>query len=81
MRIAVRAHPGASRNRLAWDGAVLHAWITARAVEGAANRAVVRAIADGLGVRPSAVRLAAGERSRDKAVEVEGVDAAALERL
>jgi uncharacterized protein YggU (UPF0235/DUF167 family) len=81
VRITVRAHPGASRDRLAWDGAVLHVWVTARAVEGAANRAVLRVIADGLGVRSSAVRLAAGERSGHKAVEVQGVDAAALERI
>jgi uncharacterized protein YggU (UPF0235/DUF167 family) len=81
VRITVRAHPRASRSRLAWDGAVLHVWVTAPAVAGAANRAVLRAIADGLGVGPSAVRLTGGERSRAKAVEVDGVDSAALERL
>jgi uncharacterized protein YggU (UPF0235/DUF167 family) len=81
MRITVRAHPGASRNRLAWDGAVLHVWVTARAVEGAANRSLLKAIVHGLEVRPSAVRLAGGERSRDKTVEVDGVDAGVLERL
>jgi uncharacterized protein YggU (UPF0235/DUF167 family) len=74
MRIKVRAHPGASRERLAWDGETLHVWVTARAVEGAANRALVAAIARGLRVRPSAVSLVAGGRGRDKVVEVEGVD-------
>jgi uncharacterized protein YggU (UPF0235/DUF167 family) len=81
MRISVRAHPGASRDRLAWDGAVLHVWVTARAVEGAANRALLKAVAHGLEVRPAAVRLAGGDRSRDKAVEVDGLDAHVLERL
>ena len=70
MRIAVRAHPGASNERVQWDGDVLHVWVTARAVEGAANRALVKAVARALGVRASAVTLVAGERARDKVLEV-----------
>src|SRR5256885_3839112 len=66
MRISVRAHPGAPRERVEWQGDVLHVWVTARAVEGQANRALVRAVARGLGVRPSAVTLVAGQRGRDK---------------
>jgi len=72
MRIAVRAHPGASRERAQWDGDVLHVWVTARAVEGQANAALVRAVARAFGVRASAVSLVSGERGRDKVVEVEG---------
>jgi uncharacterized protein len=70
MRISVRAHPGASRERAEWQGDVLHVWVTARAVEGQANRSLVRAIARELGVRATAVALVAGERGRDKVVEV-----------
>jgi uncharacterized protein YggU (UPF0235/DUF167 family) len=70
MQVSVRAHPGASRERAEWDGDTLHVWVTARAVEGQANRAVVRAVARALGVRPSAVTLVAGERGRDKRFEV-----------
>jgi uncharacterized protein YggU (UPF0235/DUF167 family) len=44
------------------------------AVEGRANRALVRAIAAEFGVAPSRVHVVAGERGRDKVVEVEGVD-------
>ena len=69
-RIAVRAHPGAARERVAWTDGVLHVWVTAPAVDGRANLALVRAIARGLGVRRSEVALVAGERSRDKVVEV-----------
>jgi uncharacterized protein len=72
MRIAVRAHPGASRDRAEWEGGVLHVWVTARAVEGAANRALVKAVAAALGVRASAVTLVAGDRARDKVFEVAG---------
>jgi uncharacterized protein len=70
VRIRVRAHPGASRERVEWREDVLHVWVTARAVEGQANRALVRAIARGLGVRSSAVALVGGERGRDKLCEV-----------
>jgi len=74
MRIRVRAHPGASRERVEWEGDVLHVWVTARAVEGQANRALVAAVARGLGVRASAVALVAGERARAKLFEVTGLD-------
>jgi uncharacterized protein len=76
MRIAVRAHPGASRERVEWDGGVMHVWVTARAVDGAANRALVRAIARHLAVRASAVAVVTGARGRDKVVEVTGLDPA-----
>ena len=81
VRLAVRAHPGASRASAEWDGAVLHVRVTARAVEGAANRALIQAVADALGVRRSAVSLVAGHRSRNKLVEVNGLDQADLDRL
>lgn len=71
MRVRVRAHPGAARERLAWEGDVLHVWVSERALEGRANRAILRAVARAFGVRPSGVALVAGERSRDKVVEVD----------
>jgi uncharacterized protein len=74
MRVEVRVHPRASRARLQWDGRRLELWVTAPAVEGAANRAVLDAVAAWAGVRPSAVRLLSGERGRSKLVEVDGVE-------
>ena len=70
MRITVRAHPGAARERAEWREGVLHLWVTARAVEGQANRALVAGVARELGVRPSAVTLVAGDRGRDKVFDV-----------
>lgn len=81
MRLVVRAYPGASRGGAKWDGAVLHVRVTARAVDGAANRAMIQAVAKALGVRRSAVSLVAGDRSRVKLVEVNGLDPASLNRL
>jgi uncharacterized protein YggU (UPF0235/DUF167 family) len=56
------------------DG-VLRARVTAPAVEGAANNALIRLIADELEVAKSDVRIVAGAQSRQKLVVVDGVDA------
>jgi len=45
--------------------------VHAAAVDGAANRAVVEAVAAELGVPPSSVRIRTGARSRTKLIEVE----------
>ncbi|HEY4889016.1 MAG TPA: DUF167 domain-containing protein [Candidatus Dormibacteraeota bacterium] len=70
--ITVRVHPRASRAKSAWKGEVLEVWVTAPPVEGAANQAVLRAVARELGVPVSAVSLRSGARGRLKTVEVAG---------
>ena len=55
------------------DG-VLRARVGAPAVEGAANNALVRLIAEELGVARSAVRIVAGASSRQKLVVIDGAD-------
>ena len=60
---------------------MLHVWVAAPPVEGAANRALLKAVADGLGVAPGRLSLTGGPRSRSKRIEVSGLDASALERL
>ena len=59
------------------DG-VLRARVTAPAVEGAANNALIRLIADELEVAKSDVRIVAGAQSRQKLIVVDGVDAEAI---
>jgi uncharacterized protein YggU (UPF0235/DUF167 family) len=73
VRLAVRAHPGASRQRVEWDGAVAHVWVTAAAADGAANRAVVAAVAAWLEIAPSRVVMLRGRRSRAKLLDLDGV--------
>jgi uncharacterized protein len=73
VRLTVRVHPRASRQRVRGDGVQLELWVTAPAVDGAANRAVIAAVATWAGVRRGDVRLVAGERSRTKVVEVNGL--------
>ena len=55
------------------DG-VLVVRVNAPALEGRANRAVCRLVAERLGVAPTQVTIARGERSRDKVIEVRGID-------
>jgi uncharacterized protein YggU (UPF0235/DUF167 family) len=56
--------------------------VTAPPVDGRANDALCRLIARRAGIAPSRVTLVRGEKSRDKTLSVEGVDAATLrERL
>jgi hypothetical protein len=75
-RFAVRVKPGARRTQVGgrWDGrlgAALVVAVTAPAVDGRANDAVCRALADALGVAHGKVAVVAGAHARDKLVEVE----------
>ena len=80
MRLRVRAHPRAARERVVLlpDGS-LAVWVQAPAHAGQANAAIERAVARALGLRPGQVALVHGARSRDKWLEVP-LDAAALQR-
>ena len=79
IRFAVRLTPRASFDGV--DGVVdgvLKARVTAPAVEGAANHALIRLLADELGVPRSAVRIVAGATGRQKLVVVDGMDPALI---
>ncbi|HEY5630444.1 MAG TPA: DUF167 family protein [Candidatus Limnocylindrales bacterium] len=75
MRLTPRG--GADRVEGVVEG-VLRVRVAAPAVNGAANKALLRLLAEELGIARGAVRLATGETSRTKLVEADGVDPAAL---
>jgi uncharacterized protein len=82
LRLWLRVKPGASRDRVGGrygedEPAVLIVAVQARAVEGAANRAVVDLVARAFGLRAREVVLVSGDRSRTKVVALSG-DRAAL---
>ncbi|HEU0236555.1 MAG TPA: DUF167 family protein [Candidatus Limnocylindrales bacterium] len=79
VRFAVRLTPrgGSDHVEGVVDG-VLRARVAAPAIEGAANQALLRLLADELGVARRSVRLVAGAAGRQKLVVVEGVTREAL---
>ena len=79
-KISVRVRPNARRDELVGirEG-VLVMLVAAPALDGRANRALCRVLAKRVGVAPSSVTIVHGERSRNKLVQVEGVDQAALD--
>jgi uncharacterized protein YggU (UPF0235/DUF167 family) len=71
VRFTVRAHPRAARAQVALgDDGTLEVWVTAPAVDGRANAALLALLADRLGLRPREVVLVRGERGRLKVVEL-----------
>lgn len=78
----VRVQPRASRDEFAgiWQDA-LKVRLTAPPVDDRANEALRRLLAGRLNVPLAAVRIASGERSRTKRVEVRGVTAAQIQAL
>ncbi len=78
-RFAVRVTPrsGVERVEAAVDG-VLKVRVMAPAVEGAANVALIRVLADALDVPRRDVHIVAGASSRQKLVVVDGLEPAAI---
>ena len=74
--LAIRVQPRAKRTEVAGErnGAVVIR-VSAPPVEGKANAAVCRLIAERVGVPKSAVQIVRGEGGRDKHVRVDGVSA------
>jgi len=79
VRFAVRLTPRSAVERVETvvDG-VLKVRVAAPAVEGAANNALIRLLAEELGIARRDVRIVAGASSRQKLVVVDGVDPAVV---
>lgn len=86
LRFAIRVKPGAKKAAVGglWAGPAGDAVIVsvaAPAVEGKANEAVRRAVAKAFGVRRQDVVIVAGDRGRDKIIELDPAPAGSAERL
>jgi uncharacterized protein (TIGR00251 family) len=78
--IEVRVIPRAGKSGIAGTrGDALLVRLHAAPVEGKANEELIDVIADALGVAKRAVSIVSGERSRQKRVQVAGIDAATAE--
>lgn len=70
MRVTVTVKPGSKAPGIEQSGETLIVKVRERAIEGAANDAVIRAVAEHYHVAPSRVQLIRGARSRTKILEV-----------
>ena len=69
--LEVRVTPGARKNDVTIDGAIVRVQVTAPADRGAANDAVIRLLAAALGVAPSRLTLMRGGSSRIKTIHID----------
>ena len=89
MRVSVRVKPGASRTRVGGqygEGSggqegMLIVRVGARAVEGAATEAVLKAVAKAFGLRRADVGLVGGLTTRTKVLELRGEEQGLSARL
>jgi hypothetical protein len=82
VRLPVKVVPKASRDRVVgWIGGRLKVAVTAAPERGRANQALVRILADALGVAPGGVRIVSGQSAPLKTVEIDAPEAAVRERL
>ena len=78
--VTLRVTPRADRTEVVGrrpDG-VIAVRVTAAPADGKANAAVIKALADALGTRPSGLSLLSGHTGRDKRVQVDSLTATEL---
>ena len=68
--IETRVHTGSSRRKIELINGTYHIYTHAKPVQGKANADAIRLIADHLGVAKSNVSIIRGEKSKDKAFQI-----------
>ena len=82
VRVSVHVQPRATRSEIiGLHGAALKVRLQAPPVDGAANEALVRLLAEALNVPGRSVRVVAGATLRSKMVEIDGTTADAVRAL
>jgi len=72
--LSLRVQPRASRNAVAgWTGDTLNIRLMAPPVEGAANAACLKFLADLLDLPPAQLEILRGDRSRNKVIRITGL--------
>ncbi len=73
MVIEIKVMPGARKNEIRQDGSGLKVYLTAPAIEGRANDALIDFLAEHYGVRRSQIGIIKGLKSRNKVININGV--------
>jgi len=70
MRHSIRVIPKAKQNKVVVEEDRLKVYLTAPAIEGRANEALIKILAAHFKVRKGDIRIVKGEKGRDKVVEI-----------
>ncbi len=70
LRHSIRVIPKAKQNKVVVEEDRLKVYLTAPAIEGRANEALIKILAAHFQVRKGDIRIVKGEKSRDKIVEI-----------
>jgi uncharacterized protein len=71
--LIVQVHPRSKRETAEWSDDILHIWVHAPPVEGAANDAVIAFLARRLAVPRRHITMARGATSRHKQIRISGL--------
>ena len=78
--LTIKVVPGSSRDRVVGRyGEAIKVAVSAPPEDGKANKAVVKLLADALGVKAGMIRIVKGETQKLKVVAIEGLDQADAE--
>ena len=82
MRLKLKVTPKSRANEIVGvrEDGVLRIRVTAAPQDGKANEAVIRLLSEALGLARGAIRLAGGASSREKWVDLDGIDEAEVKR-
>jgi len=70
MKLNVKVIPKAKQNKIVKEGGRFKIYLTAPAVKGKANKALIEFLAEHFGVKKRAIKILVGEKNRNKVVEV-----------
>jgi uncharacterized protein (TIGR00251 family) len=72
MRLSIRVVPNAKQNKIIEEGDKFKVYLTAPAVEGKANKALIQFLAEHFKTKRNKISIIKGEKSRDKIVKIGG---------
>lgn len=73
-KLNVKVIPNARKNSVSEDAGIFKVRVTAPAVDGKANKAVIEALSEFYDVKKRDVKILHGEKSRGKIVEIASLD-------
>lgn len=70
MRLEIKVIPNASKNMFKEEGGTIKVYLTSPPVDGKANEALIKFLAQHYDVKKSAIEIMRGEKSRKKIIEI-----------